>query len=797
MADPDGRRSRWLRIGWPTIHVLRSGFAIKTRLFALGAIAAVGLGVFVGALSAIDSLFAGRDRWYDEGKLADLELRVVADDIENFPDFGSVPGVASYRIRMLLPATLQTDLGRTLRLLLVSNTSGDDSAINISQLLAGQGFDTHDPEGVLIDRSVSEYHKIGVGSRLAVKLGSDAMTVHVRGIVLDPEFLLAPVNPSLFVPSKGSLGVLYVQPQLLRSRFGFDLANSLLVRAAPSTDLETLRRQVTDRAITRLNVEWAGLRVEQFGYQFLEKNLGVFEITVPVIVLISVLSAVFVTVFLFFQWVMRERQTLGVLMALGYPGSSLARAFAFAFAGLAVGALAGGLISGVGVLVTFVRNFTTSAGLPMPAVAFSPRLVAWGAAGVAAVFSFAGAVAIQKVFSLSPRDAMRHPIAMRRGMDRVGGWLGHLMPTTWLRVALRNVFRTPAVSTMTIIAVALGFGITASFFISYSSFVGTALGKVNGNQWDLAVDFLAPQWMDEVEKIARSAGVDDLAPYTKGVAQAVTPRMRRNLYIGGFDPARFWYHVDLRAGRTLSADQPDGILLELSSAAELGVGVGDSLAIEVQGRRWPVSIRGLFSGALPGEAHFPIEFHRKISDLDERATGILVRTPRPAGEVERALYREPDVQQVLTKREVARQILAASGQVTTLIRLGSAVSIGISLLFIFASVSYTVLQRRGEYQTLRLIGYGNGLLTTIIIAEVCFLGVMALLLAIPVGALSATYLNGKLSASWFRVETILRTADYLMIFVPGFALLPLVALPIARAVLREPLEVHLRLREVA
>jgi len=135
--------------------------------------------------------------------------------------------------------------------------------------------------------------------------------------------------------------------------------------------------------------------------------------------------------------------------------------------------------------------------------------------------------------------------------------------------------------------------------------------------------------------------------------------------------------------------------------------------------------------------------------------------------------------------------------VTTLIRLGSAVSIFISLLFIFASVSYTVLQRRGEYQTLRLIGYSDGLLTAIIIAEVCFLGVMALLLAVPVGALSAIYLNGKLSASWFRVETILRTADYLMIFVPGYALLPLIALPIARAVLREPLEVHLRLREVA
>jgi len=77
------------------------------RLLAVGAIAAFGLSVFIGALSAIDSIFENRDRWYEEGHLADLELRVVADDIQNFPRFDDIPGIAGMRIRMVYSGILE------------------------------------------------------------------------------------------------------------------------------------------------------------------------------------------------------------------------------------------------------------------------------------------------------------------------------------------------------------------------------------------------------------------------------------------------------------------------------------------------------------------------------------------------------------------------------------------------------------------------------------------------------------------------------------------------------------------
>ncbi|UUZ48679.1 hypothetical protein LP420_39355 [Massilia sp. B-10] len=69
--------------------------------------------------------------------------------------------------------------------------------------------------------------------------------------------------------------------------------------------------------------------------------------------------------------------------------------------------------------------------------------------------------------------------------------------------------------------VALGFGITSAFFISFSSFVGTSVRMVEQNSWDLAVDFVAPVWNENLDAIEKIPGIGASTPYTKGVAQAV------------------------------------------------------------------------------------------------------------------------------------------------------------------------------------------------------------------------------------------------------------------------------------
>ena len=284
---------------------------MKGRLLAAGSIAAFGLSVFVGALSAIDSVARSRDQWYAQGHLADLELRVTADDIRNFPSFDDVEGVRAQRTRMVFPGSLEREASRHVQVLFVDGVGFEQRTDKQPPDSRGRGSGSGGPGWCGDSPFHGGFQHVKVGDSLHIKLGKEPILLTVRGIASDAEFLLAPANPSLFVPSKGTLGIVYGNASVLSSRFGFDLANSVLFRIDSDTDIEAVRKRVMSRAQTRLNVEWSIAREEQFSYRFLEKNLGVFRIVVPVIVLVSALSAIFVTLFLFAQWISQERKAIG------------------------------------------------------------------------------------------------------------------------------------------------------------------------------------------------------------------------------------------------------------------------------------------------------------------------------------------------------------------------------------------------------------------------------------------------------------------------------------------------------
>jgi ABC-type antimicrobial peptide transport system permease subunit len=133
---------------------------------------------------------------------------------------------------------------------------------------------------------------------------------------------------------------------------------------------------------------------------------------------------------------------------------------------------------------------------------------------------------------------------------------------------------------------------------------------------------------------------------------------------------------------------------------------------------------------------------------------------------------------------------------TEIVNLGQAISLIIAGLCVFASVGYTVMLRLNEYQTLRVLGYGDRLITALVMVEIAFIGLAASVLAIPIGAAAAVYYNREVSLAWFQIDTIIGVGDYARAVIPSLLLLLAVAIPAARIVLRTPVEAGLRAREI-
>ncbi len=755
---------------------LGSAWSVAGRLMLLIAVASMAFSMLVGEYSAMSSITKARDSWYSESQLADLELRFTPTPNQSTPRFDELPGLTDSASRQILPG--RTKLADDLALTVISSDSVWAGArLNILTPLEGALLTRDDASGALIDQGMATYHSVGVGDSLDIEVGGTTRTVTVRGIVRDPEHLIAPLNPSLFISAKGSMGVVYLPPS--------PVVNSVVFDFEPGQDLDAARQAVLDEAAAQhLAGAYAMEREERFAYQYVEKNLDVFGVVIPLMVLVGALSAAFVSMFLSAQWIARERKSIAVLLVQGHEPAAVARAYLLPYMWLVGWTILIGLLGSMFVGRAFLENFASSVGLPSVPFVLDPVMIAFGCAGALVVYGLGAAFAFAGIFRMSPRDAMTRTIDTGRDGRIRGARLGVLVPSTAARLSIRNVQRNPWVSALTALAIAIGFGLTAAYYLSYSSVIATSRSAVDGNQWDLIVDFAQPQSDAQAAALMEEADVSEWTPIIKTVAQATNGSDIENLMIGGFDPQNTWHKVTLVEGSDISESDPGGVVLEAGLAHQLALEPGEALTVNANGTKHEARVVGIMSSALPGEVRSTLEFASSLTGSD-LLSGVLVKaSPGEITSTADALNSESGVQQALSKDEIVKLIVASSDQITALLWLGALTSIAVALLFVGACLGYTILERRREYSLLSVLGFRNGVIRGTVVMEASLLGLVGIVIAFPVAWIVSRLLNERISDAWFNIDTHLSAQPFLVTFLPGLVLLPLAALPLAQWVLR-------------
>lgn len=758
---------------------LGSAWSMVGRLMLLIAVASMAFSMLVGEYSALSSITKARDSWYSAGQLADLELRFTPAPNQSAPRFDELPGLTDSMSRQVLPGRTKLTGADDLALTVISSDSvWTGSRLNILTPLEGTLLTRDDESGALIDQGMANYHSVGVGDSLDIEVGGTTRTVTVRGIVRDPEFLIAPLNPSLFISAKDSMGVVYLPPSS-------QTVNSVVFNFEPGQDLDAARQSVLDAAAAQhLSGAYALEREEQFAYQYVEKNLDVFGVVIPLMVLVGALSAAFVSMFLSAQWIARERKSIAVLLVQGHQPIAVARAYVLPYMWLVVWTILMGLLGSVLVGRAFLENFASSVGLPSVPFVLDPMVIAIGCVGTLVVYGLGAALAFAGIFRMSPRDAMTRTIDTGHGGRIRGAWLGALVSGTTARLSVRNVQRNPWVSALTVLAIAIGFGLTAAYSLSYSSVIATSRSAVDGNEWDLTVDFVQPQAKAQAAALMGEAGVSEWTPIIKTVAQAAKGSVIENLMVGGFDPRNTWHKVTLVEGSDISDSDPDGVVMEAGLAHRLALELGDVLMVNAAGTKHEARVVGIMSSALPGEVRSTLDFASSLNGSD-LFSGVLVKaSPGAIASTADALNSESGVQQALSKDEIVKLIVASSSQITALLWLGALTSIAVALLFVGACLGYTILERRREYSLLSLLGFRNGAIRCTVVMEASLLGLAGIVIAFPVAWLVSRLLNERISDAWFNIDTQLSAQPFLVTFLPGLVLLPLAALPLAQWVLR-------------
>lgn len=783
-----------------TLRLLR---ATPWRIAAVSLILAYGMAMYVGLTSSIDSLRGSRDRYYAEGHLADLEIRFVPQDATELPDLEAIAGVERAEARMVAPGTIpegpESEAGR-LPVTLVASDLSRPRRLDTLTLLEGSGLSPDAPDRVVVDRNMARYNDVSVGDRLTLHVGRDDYRVTVAGVARSPEYLLAPADPSFFLPTKGSAGVVYCPLRMFSDRLGFDLVDSAVFRLAdPSPDRIAA---VADALRDDLDVDEVLPYDKRFAHLFLEVDLHAFEIFVPAIFLIFNITAGVVALFLLIQWITTQRAEIGVLLCLGYGRARLAVSYAVPLLVIAVGAIAVGIPLAYGVLAIFARAYAGAIGFPEPFVALNGGAVAWAAAGVVLTLAVAALLPLLRLFSYTPRATLRSETGARStSLGVVGRGLARWLPgRLWLRYAGRNLLRSKAASLMTVASIALALGVALAYAVALRSYETTLVQRTRSDAWDLVVDFTAPMWGDELGGLRKTRGVAAVDPFVRGtarVAPAAPGAKPQTALLTGVDPRRSQRSRNIVAGRDLRPGEQGVVVLEKNLAADLGYTVGDRVRIEARGNRQRPKLVGVLSGTFPGEAYAPIADARELLDLEDQSTGAFLRLAPDAGSAAAlvpAVYRLRRVARVTPKSRLIELLVQASREIAVIIYVAAFFSIAVALLFMISSASFTILRRRAEYAMLAVLGFSARFRTLVIIGEIALLGLLGAALTGPAGLAMALFLNRKLSQAWFGIGTVFSPFDLVAIVVPALALIVVIAWQLARSVRATPLVEVLRRR---
>lgn len=771
----------------PIAHVGRSIMRIRYRLLVIAMICASTFGVLVGAYSAIDSLFDTVNTIQSKANMADLELLFAPDDAKNLPDFARLPGITEHAHRLVMSGQATLNGQESVSSLLIAAQPALFTSINRLKVLEGMLPATGQPHDVVLERNCATHYGKKTGDKFTLRIGYEDYVLTVSGIVESPEYMIAPLNPSIYVPTNGSLCVMFGVEGLLHDKLGFPATNSLLLRFDGSRSTAAMKTAVLDLAQSRLSVDYALSRQEQFSQKFLELDLNTFKVFLPTVVLIFALSSILVVFFLMYQWIKEERPLIAMMLTLGYPRKDLVKAYLLPAVTIVALALVMGIFLAAFDMWAFGANYGKAIGMPEPVLRLKwPYLIGAFALTVTTV-GLGMFFPIRSLLRISPIDALRdlnsqtnpQPGWLLRAAQQIGG-------PFWFKYSVRNLLRSWQVSTVSVLAVAASLAVTISFYVSLTSMERTAIGSVANDRWHAVVDLDAPLWSDEIDRLSRSISGSRWSPFVKGGAQVVSGEHSNNAYLLGVAPEDNVRNVNLIAGRALEPGDNNGIVLERRLAVDHHANVGDEINLKVRGEIHRARVIGIHSSAVPGEVIAPRGFAQRMLSLDDQFTGAFLVDPAPTQSDTAALQNVRGVIRVTGKDEIVAAILSISSHVWKIIHLSALMSIGVSALFVLTSITFTVMSRRGEYGTLRILGHRGAVVAAIVLTEAALMAIFASILSIPVGHMLGDMLNDRLTYVWFKVNTQSSPLDFLRVLLPALLLVPLAAVPTIRNIFRIP-----------
>ena len=767
--------------------ILRDLLNIRGRIISLLLIIACGVGILFGIQTALNDLVSTQDAVMDRMNMADLEISLLPEDVNNLPHLTDVSGVSAVESRLVMPGVINRPYEAYLSaLVLFQGKEGLD--LNQLSVLEGRMFRVGAGETV-IDRGLAVYHGYRVGDRIDVRVGSKTLSLKITGIVMSPEFLVTSSNPDYVIVQPGSLGVMWTDIGQVSDALGFRMVNSLLFKFQKGAAPESVTRNIVD-ALNGKSIEKVTPREQGYSYKHVRMEVTAFAVYSPAIIITLCLLSLAMGVITFRRFFIEQQKGFGTIAALGYRRNLIMRSLLKM--GCAIGALGGllGLLIGWGLGWAFSSVYAAAMSLPLVVHSFDWILALGGFLLGLSVGCVSIMVAARSVLWRSPKSLMLDMSEPSRNGTVDGRVFGGARFGVVVRHALRSMVRERWLTISSILAIAGAVAVAVSYGMAMTSTLATVEENFEQERWQYAVDFQYPIYPDEVEGVI-GKGEEDVQSYFRTSADVLYGGKHSVGVLVGQDPDGVLHQGRPAWGRQARAN--DEVMISNDIARALGVTLGNSLEVRKGEVKRHLRVVGVTNDIFLRTVSTTLETVQALAQAEDKATGAYV-SDMVGGEggIDRIRRNTEMVARVTDKKDAVNHFRKQMHDKMGIVYITIVFSIGVAILFVTTIIYLGISERRGEYAILRSLGFSGGRLRRIIYVGVFVQIGIALVISVPLSVLLVQILNHRMGAAWFAVQMHAGIMDFVWPFLAATIVAPVVSYLGGRQVLALRISDYLR-----
>lgn len=742
----------------------RDLWRLRGQVLAVALVVASGVALLVMSLSALSSLRATSDAYYDRYRFAEVFAGVKRAPERLAERIAAIPGVRTVETRISAFATLDVEgmaepvIGR-----LISLPERGEPLLNRLALQAGRSVASGRDDEAVLHEPFAEAHGLGVGGTIEVLMNGAKRRVRIVGIALSPEYVYA-IAPGQLMPDDARFGVIWMGRKALAAAYDLDgafndVSLALLRGANPDEVINRL-----DRLLERYGGTGAITRADQVSNWFLMNELTQLRTMATVLPAIFLTVAAFLTNTVLARLIATERREISLMKAFGY--SNLQVGMHYAKMALAMAAVGIALGWAVGAALGHYNTLLYAEFFRFPFLHYRPSGAEFAlSAAISLAAALFGAVwAVRRAVILPPAEAMRPPAPE--------SYRGSLLPASVTqrldnptRIILRQIARTPVRAAMTSAGVALSVAVLVMAMQWSDSITHLARSYFADTQHqDITIGFFEPRPIEARFALSRLPGVLAVEPMRISPADISAGRNLHRGAVTGLPADAHLQVIDDVRGWVLPVPR-GGIVLGALLAEKLDVDVGDTVTVNVLEGARPrlvVPVAGLHQTHIGMPAYMDLAvLNRELGDPPAFSHANLLIDQHHEAKLFAALKELPGISTVMVKKSAMATFYATLGEfILTFISFFVVFACTLAIGVIYNAARVALSERGRELATLRVLGFTRWEISYILLGEAALL----MLVALPVGCLAGLGLVWVMAQSFetelFRLPFVLHPSTY-------------------------------------